>query len=212
MKKTIPFKKQLIFKTKVNDITSIALENTLKTKENIIEGELIINGTYKITETSTKVDEFEFKIPINIEIDDKYITEEIQIDISDFYYEIIDNSILEVNIEILLDNIIEKQIEEPAKEEILTLKPIIEKEEETIMEEPIKEERCIEQEEPTNEINMFNSFIDDQEEYGAYHVYIIREGDTIETILNKYKTTKEKLDEYNDTNELKIGDKIIIPE
>lgn len=213
MKKTIPFKKQLIFKTKVSDITSIALENTLKAKENMVEGELIINGTYKIAETSTKVDDFEFTIPINIEIDDRYITKGIQIDISDFYYEIIDNSILEVNIEILLDNIIEK--EEPIIEETLTLKPTIEKEEKPKLEETITEERCIEEEtieETPNEINIFNNFIDEQEGYGSYHVYIVREGDTIEAIMTKYKTTKEKLNEYNDLNELKIGDKIIIPE
>lgn len=218
MKKIIPFKKQLTFKTKVSEITSIALENTLKTNENKVDGDLIINGTYKITETSTKVDDFEFIIPINIEMDDRYITKEIQTDINDFYYEIIDNSILEVNIEILLDNIIEKQIEEKIeKEPPLTLKPIIEEEENKV--EEIKEERCIEDEKEDEEdkeektkIDIFNDFTNEQEEYSTYHVYIVREGDTLETIINKYKTTKEKLTEYNDLSELKIGDKIIISE
>lgn len=219
MKKIIPFKKQLTFKTKVSEIISIALENTLKAKENKVEGELIINGTYKITETSTNVDDFEFIIPINIEIDERYITKEIQTDINDFYYEIIDNSILEVNIEILLENIIEKKIEE--KEPPLTLAPIIE--EESKMQEKseikeqkdIKEERCIEEEQEKveeNKIDIFNDFTNEQEEYSTYHIYIVREGDTIETILNKYKTTKEKISEYNDLSELKIGDKIIISE
>ena len=219
MKKIIPFKKQLTFKTKVSEIISIALENTLKAKENKVEGELIINGTYKITETSTNVDNFEFIIPINIEIDERYITKEIQTDINDFYYEIIDNSILEVNIEILLENIIEKKIEE--KEPPLTLAPIIE--EESKMQEKseikeqkdIKEERCIEEEQEKveeNKIDIFNDFTNEQEEYSTYHIYIVREGDTIETILNKYKTTKEKISEYNDLSELKIGDKIIISE
>ena len=72
---------------------------------------------------------------MNIELDEKYITENIIIDINDFYYEIINNSILEVNIEILLDNLIEK-IEEPKIEK-----------------ETIKlEERCIEEETPEQEI------------------------------------------------------------
>ena len=102
MKKTIPFKKQLTFKTNVSEITSISLENTLKNNDKSVEGELIISGTYKITDTSISVDNFEFKIPINIEVDDKYILEDVIIDIDDFYYEIINSNILEVNIEISL--------------------------------------------------------------------------------------------------------------
>ena len=107
MRKIIPFKKQFSFKTNVSEITSISLENTLHNNDKEIEGELIITGTYKITETSTQVDKFEFKIPINIEIDPKYDTENMKIDINDFYYEIINNTILEVNIERIIDNIIE---------------------------------------------------------------------------------------------------------
>ena len=137
MKKIIPFKKQLTFKTNVSEVTSIALENTLKEKNNTIQGDLIISGTYKITETSTKVDDFEFVIPMNIEIDNKYITDDIIIDINDFYYETINNNLLEVNIEIMIDNIIEK---EEQKEKAETIPEPLENI--TIQ----KEERCIEEE------------------------------------------------------------------
>ena len=206
MEKKIEFKKQLSFKTNVSEITSIALENTLKNQDNKIEGDLIINGTYKITETSTNIDEFEFIIPINIEIDNKYIVDQIQIDISDFYYEILNNNILEVNIEILLENIIEKQEvnEEKIIEKPTILKPLIKEE---------KIERCIETEiEDINEIDIFDNITNNQEEYSTYHIYIVREGDSLETILNKYNISKEKINEYNDLTEIKIGDKIIIPE
>lgn len=214
MKKTIAFEKQLAFKTNLNEITSIALENTLKCEDNTVEGDLIINGTYKITETSINVENFEFTIPMNIEIDNKYITKEIQIDISNFYYEVLNNNTLKVNIEILLDNLIEKLEENKIPKEEL----------------PIQEERCIEEPdipeeiEPievpktikeevkteTKEIDIFKT-IEDQEEYATYHVYIIRKEDTLETIMNKYNITKEKLSEYNNINEIKLGDKIIIP-
>ena len=117
MKEIIPFKKKLTFDTNVNEITSIALENSLGVKENLISGDLIINGTYKITESSIKIDNFEFKIPIDIDIDEKYILENITIDIDDFYYEIINNNILEVNIDIKIDNLNKKIIEEPKQEE-----------------------------------------------------------------------------------------------
>ena len=46
----------------------------------------------------------------------------------------------------------------------------------------------------------------------TYQVYIIRENDTIETVLNKYNITRETLNLYNDLTELKLGDKLIIPQ
>jgi len=210
MKKIIPFKKEIAFKTNVNEITSIALENTLHNNKQTVEGDIIINGTYKITESSPQVDEFEFKIPMNIEIDKKYETSNIKIEINDFYYEVINNSILEVNIEILLDNIIEKELPEIIEQKELP---------ENIIE-PKQEERCIEEEtedkkEEIEEIpymtNIFEKF-NEQEEYSTYHIYIMREGDTLEKIMTTYNITKEKLAEYNDLDEIKLGEKIIIPE
>lgn len=218
MNKIIPFKKKLTFNTNVNEITSIALENTLTVSDKTILGDLIINGSYKIVDTSINVDEFEFKIPVNIEIDEKYELDNLTIDIDDFYYEIINNNILEVNIDILLDNLIEKKEE---IEEIIEI-PIQEEHKEEKKEVKIME-RCIETEEPKeiqkpkeiiNEeknIDLFTQFTNDTEDYSTYHVYIVREGDNIESIISNYKITKEILSEYNDINEIKIGDKLIIP-
>jgi hypothetical protein len=209
MKKTITFEKQLVFKTNLNEITSIALENTLKCEDNTVEGDLIINGTYKIIETSPNVENFEFTIPINIEIDNRYITKEIQIDISNFYYEVLNNNMLKVNIEILLDNLIERLEENKIQKETLPIQEerCIEEPDE-IIEQPIKNEEQTKIE--TKEIDIFK-MIEDQEEYATYHVYIIRKEDTLETIINKYNISKEKLSEYNNINEIKLGDKIIIP-
>ena len=212
MKKIIPLKKQLTFKTNVNEITSISLENTLHNNENEIEGELIINGAYKITDTSTKVDEFEFKIPTNIKIDKKYNCNDIAIDIEDFYYEIINSNILSVNIEVSIDNLIELPEEKIEREET-----IMESKEERCIEaetEEIEEQKeIIEKQEIKNEQkNIFDNYLNETDEYSTYYVYIVREGDTIETILSKYNTTKEKLEEYNNLDEIKLGDKIIIPE
>ena len=218
MKKIIPFKKQMTFKTNVNEITSISLENTLHNINDTVEGDLIINGTYKITEASTQVDEFEFKVPINIEIDKKYKTNNMTIDINDFYYEVINNSVLEVNIEILLDNIIENITKEELTIEPANTQELIQTKSEIKQEEI--EDRCIEPETPEPELEknkpyvkkIFENFNEDSEEYSTYHVYIVREGDSIDTILSKYNITKEIIGEYNDIDELKIGDKIIIPE
>lgn len=204
MKKIIPFKKNLNFKTNVSEITSISLENTLQKNKNNVEGDLIITGNYKITDTSTNVDNFEFKIPVNIEIDKKYMIDNMVIDIDDFYYEIINNNTLEVSIDVMLDNIVEKQMIKQVEEFelIKDLKEEINKE---------NEERCIEEESPKDMSEIFETINNEKEDYSTYHVYIVREGDTLENIISKYNTTKEKLEPYNDLNEIKLGDKIIIP-
>ena len=49
------------------------------------------------------------------------------------------------------------------------------------------------------------------EEYITYQIYIIRDGDTVDSIIAKYDIDVESLKEYNDISDLKIGDKIIIP-
>ena len=45
----------------------------------------------------------------------------------------------------------------------------------------------------------------------TYKVYIVKEEDTIEKIYEKYKVNRELLEKYNNLNEIKLGDKIIIP-
>ena len=40
----------------------------------------------------------------------------------------------------------------------------------------------------------------------------MRKEDTIETIMDKYKITKEQLSNYNDLDNLEIGSKVVIPQ
>ena len=55
------------------------------------------------------------------------------------------------------------------------------------------------------------SNINSEETFKTYHVYIMREEDTIEKIISTYNVSKEQLEEYNNLSNVKIGDKIIIP-
>ena len=41
--------------------------------------------------------------------------------------------------------------------------------------------------------------------------HIVKEEDTIEKILTKYEISKEDFENYNDINNIKSGDKVIIP-
>ena len=68
------------------------------------------------------------------------------------------------------------------------------------LEEKVEEPRCIEDEDIPN--TLFDNISTFGETYKSY---------TLETILEKYNKTKEEIEEYNDLNEMKLGDKIIIP-
>ena len=58
--------------------------------------------------------------------------------------------------------------------------------------------------------SLFSNF-DNTDNYVNYRVYIVRENDSIDSIMKKYNVTKNILEDYNDLNDMKIGDKIIIP-
>ena len=45
----------------------------------------------------------------------------------------------------------------------------------------------------------------------TYHVYIVKENDTIDDILNKYNVSREEVENYNDISSIKYKDKLIIP-
>ena len=59
--------------------------------------------------------------------------------------------------------------------------------------------------------SLFSSFKDSDETFATYSVYIVRQNDTIESIMEKYQVSREDLDNYNDLGNLTIGMKIIIP-
>ena len=120
MKKIVPFKKEMLFNTNVSEITSISLEQTLGVKDNnLISGDFIISGEYRMSDSSINTEEFNFELPCDINLDDKYIIDNAQIDIDDFYYEVIKSNILKVNIDVSLDKL-EEKIEDKSEE-----KPVI---------------------------------------------------------------------------------------
>jgi len=190
MKKIIPYKKEVEFNTEVSEITSISLENTLKkANDNFITGNFIISGEYKIIDASVNTEKFNFELPFDINIDKKYKTDDLVIDIDDFYYELSTNKMI-VNISVLLDNLEEK-------EEVRTEVKEVEKVE-------LEEVKVDKSKDVFENMNI-------EEAYRTYKVYIVREGDTLENILEKFDVTKEDLEPYNDISAITVGLKIIIP-
>lgn len=265
MKQIIPFKKELLFKTKVSEITSISLEHTLSLKsDDFISGEFHIAGDYKMTEGSINREKFNFKLPFDIALDSKYDPSSIVIDIDNFYYEVVNNESLQVNIDVYVEG--EKLEEEVLEEhmddkseleeavEVMEKTDVIDSKEDNIiissdvdkevLESGSEEEVHFEEEDGTrnsdeeqeeslesisyqapklidleeekkqviqnNEFHIFEN-MDNSDTYVTYHVYIVKENDTIDKIMEKYGVTKEDISLYNNIEDMKPGMKLIIP-
>ena len=281
MKKVIPFEKELLFKTSVNEITAISLEHSINLiSEDTISGNFIITGEYKITEASIKREPFSFELPFDIALGTRLNINECVIDIDDFNYKLKDSNTLYVKIDLYIEGeekeeevrTVEKETEDSLEEDKL------DEEEDKIEEEPVKEEEPLKEdrelseekelseeiseekelpkeevEEPrtvnivkdlpkiASEVNIMSNKADitpdeavtntnintnkntdntlssifndlsDNETYSTYRVYIVKEGDTIDKIIEKYEVDKEKIELYNDIADVKPGDKLIIP-
>lgn len=104
MKQIIPFKKDLPFKTKVSDITSISLERKIEILDGgIVTGTFYITGDYKMNEGSINRERFSFDLPFDITLDPRYDVNSVKADIEDFYYDVINEDTLKVNIDLYIE-------------------------------------------------------------------------------------------------------------
>ncbi len=243
MKKIIPFKKEILFNTKLAEVTSISLEHSLhKEGNNLITGEFIIMGEYKVTDNSLKTDPFNYNLPFDIHMDDKYDISDASVDIYDFYYEIINDNVMCINIEVEVNKVIEKmmepvEIEEDIKfdnedvllnrvvEEIPEVNKVYENIKLELDKESIKdkikeiENNSVKSSTVTsseinikkNDINTIFKTSEESESYSSYKVYIVKENDSLDSIIADYNVSLETIEIYNDISELKIGDRLIIP-
>ena len=80
---------------------------------------------------------------------------------------------------------------------------------EDTMDTEVVEEREVGEEEKNTIIDSIN---DADDAFVTYHIHIMKETDTIDTVCTKYNTTSSILSEYNDLSTVAIGDKLIIPD
>ena len=272
MKKVVPFTKTISFRTMIAEITDIEVNHTLALNENHeVVGDILVDGKYKMTDASQIEEEFHYKLPFTIDIDEKYNLDNLEIIISDFYFEIINEEDLKINVEIEMDGIEENKLPklEEKKESLEEVSEVLDTEEDfvrnkeddilipveieekkeklevpqnnplhklaeeikkDILTEDIplvevtkqakkeikKETTGVKQEKDnntssTNMSSIFSSLASSEETFSTYYVYMVRETDTIESIIDKYQTTKEELQNYNDLTNVKVGSKLIIP-
>ncbi len=299
MKKIIPFTKTIKFKTMIAEITDIETKHNLEVEGNTIEGDILLDGKYKMHEASQIEEEFHYNLPFTIEVDNKYDISNCTITIDDFYFEIINEEDLKINIELEIGNVLEKPLpkedisldEEVIRKTVEKIPIELEEKKEKIEIEPLEKEEAIDElelsnisdtiggeedfpgvanksdleqeieakltqeisknkeiydqegktyqqtssdiitastqskeeihqssmpkkEAPKEESKMssiFNAIASSDETFVTYHVYIVRENDTVDSIIEKYKTTRDDLVAYNDLENIKIGSKVIIP-
>lgn len=235
MKQIIPFVKDISLNSKIEEITSIALEHNLKMENNdSIVGVFTISGKYKINEISINEEVFEQKINFDITLDDKYDASKVIIDIDNFYYEIINDEYLRIHIDVKVDNLVyyKKEEKQIVEEEIPPLVEILKDDNDVTRKDNIKKdernikEDIMEYEEITNnndkkdndelditEItnNITSGFLSTEEKYSTYKVHIIRENESIQTVMEKYNVSKEELEKYNSLDNIIIGTKIVVP-
>ena len=181
MKKIISFEKEIAFSSKIGEVTSIALDHTLKfTDSSSVKGNFVISGTYKMTEASTLEEKFSYEIPTEIDLSERLDLETCKISIDDFTYEVVNEDTLKCNIDVLVEGVEEvvleeddvevlddderecdgdkkedKEIEIPIKEDIKDLNTDVEREDDdkTIEKEEVDDDKSVEEVVTINKID-----------------------------------------------------------
>ena len=233
MRKVISFDKKLEFKTMIGEVTSISLDPNLKfSDDNDITGELVISGKYKLTAASRLEEDFLFSLPLEIALSEQLEEETRNVYVDDFRYDVDnDDDSLNCHIDLVVEGVEKIEVE---NEEIINDRVSIEPSENfyedsslisdemvkkindnqivamdnVTSKDDIQDDKIVEN---NSTYSLFSSFSDSDESFSTYSVYIVRENDTLESIMSKYKVHREELEDYNDLNNLMIGTKIIIP-
>ena len=103
MKQIISFEKEIAFKTMIGEVTSISLEHTLSFQgPSTISGDMIVSGTYKMTEASTLEEDFQYAIPVDIMLTKELEEDNRSITIHNFTYDIRNEDTLHLYIDVLV--------------------------------------------------------------------------------------------------------------
>lgn len=236
MSEAFVVERDFLFKDSIFEITSISVEHDEDINGSNLEGDFIISGDYRLHEISINKEDFSFKLPFTHEIRSNVNLDTVNLEITDFTYELNNNDELHVHIEYIvsgeqsliefadekdLDEFLNKtdaevvdltedepRFKEISKEETLDIPAEdSKKEEKEESKEDIKEEK--KSEISTN--NIIGS-INADETYVKYHVHTVMQNDTLEGILDKYKITLTDLKKYNTFEALEVNMKLVIPE
>lgn len=223
----VPYEKEIVFNTKIKEICSISLEYEANVLDEELSGDFILVGEYKVHELSVNKEPFKYRIPFSIELSDDIIRDSIKHDINNFTYEIVDEDTLKVNIEfnityeVVEDKVKKEEIEEQDKknevnevqentEERINI-PSLDIPVDTILPKEEKEDNKVEEPNTPDNIVLNNS-LNTINTYVTYHIHILDDGESIDSISLKYNVPTDILKEYNDNIKWEKGSKVLIPE
>lgn len=208
MKETIEFKKDIIFKTTIQEMTELNVTHEYKVLDDVIEGEFHVSGEYKMTEASVKHEEFLYNIPFAIALSERIKKESVNLVMDDYTYEI-DKDILHLKMKLGMHYEEVKIESEMKEEEITSIDEMLDEVEEE--QEMISEEKDIEKEEVKEQIEDFSKKFNMPDNYITYKIHIMKSDETIDSIAMKYNVRIDDIKEYNKEEVYSIGDKIVIP-
>lgn len=185
--------------------------------EKKINFDITLDDKYDASKVTIDVDDFYYEI-----INDEYLRVHIDVKVDNLvYYKKEIESITEEEapslVEIISDDKEEKENKRNENE-------VLKKDERNIKEDimiddannetlKIKEEKKDDDKLDISEItnNITSGFLGSEEKYSTYKVHIIRESETIKTVMEKYNVSKEELEKYNNLDNVILGTKIIVP-
>ena len=236
MSEAFVVERDFLFKDSIFEITSISVEHDEDINGSNLEGDFIISGDYRLHEISINKEDFSFKLPFTHEIRSNINLDTVNLEITDFTYELNNNDELHVHIEYIvsgeqsliefadekdLDEFLNKtdaevvyltedepRFKEVSKEEILNIPA-----EDSKKEEKEESKKEIKEDKPSEiSTNNIIGSINADETYVKYHVHTVMQNDTLEGILDKYKITLTDLKKYNTFEALEVNMKLVIPE
>lgn len=216
---TIPFSKDIPFKSKIAEICSISLEEDVSINEKELLGDFIISGDYKNLDINVDTMPFNFVVPFSVELEKDIDLNTLKYEIYDFKYDVINEDSLKVLISfhVEADVLVDKHanlFEKPLEDDLITEEQI--NEDENIIRDDNSDNMNLDNQEESNdireenEVNIISSH-ELEDDYITYHIHMVKINETIESISSEYKIDKDELIELNDITNINVGDKLIIP-
>lgn len=177
----------------IEDFTyEIVDKNTLK-----VNIEYSLQGEMREEELFERVNEDELESELSFIdnfIDNDYETNDIEeVELKE--------DILDDKEEVKVESKNEVLLEEKKKEEIIEEK----------QEEFVKETDCLERLSEKDEKTIMETIKSSDDTFVTYHIHIMKENETLESICTFYGINTSYLNEYNNIENLSIGDKLLIP-
>ena len=228
----IYFKKLVDLNHQLKELVSISVDESInykmETKGMRAIGSIMINGEYKDTQSKKS---FHETIDLDIMAIFEKITDkrDFHVKVEDFDYSLSDgnlNLVIQTCVYGVLDDedrviettptqVVEESQEQDAADQIESLLREADQEDQTLedFQEPVVEEKQ-EQVLPVEEeipVIQKEDNEDDDEDLGTYYLYIVRDGDTYQTIANHYQVDEYQLKDYNHDRPLSKGVIVIVP-